>query len=500
MINNLFIFLIAKEFKLLSGKRYSNILFSFLIFFITFIAIGFSSAMRKNLQDKMDSPFVRFVRIELPTHMADEINSGRIFDSLDCVVNRKRFSYSRPFPEYNQFINVLKANSRDISVSAYAKSVSDSDDFFDFLCKDESLFDFKTSYLDSMPYNFDVVITSDFYYKELGYSHSQKPNFINLAFGSNDEHILPIRVAGIAKRLPHNVKVLMSEKLFYCYKKKSEIDDNPLETDKPYYKTNFSLVNLNNTIDLKLFLKCKYTPIVKKFDDYTQIDFRIPDSDTEFRDSIFKNFSPDSVFLIYPYSSRFADNIDRLSMGFVEAYTIPFFSLDSIERFQEYAYREPLSLNVDMNTVESKKNFQIFSNVAQALAFFLSVIAIVLISSYNFSLLVSHINRNKKNLGTLKAFGLGNHVIIGIYSTVSFLLVSLGFCLCFAFLGFCGNALVSLFMKFGLFPFNKGEIFYDMWSFFDAFFVFVFLPVGVLFMKLYLFIHKATPGDLIFGR
>jgi ABC-type antimicrobial peptide transport system permease subunit len=239
---------------------------------------------------------------------------------------------------------------------------------------------------------------------------------------------------------------------------------------------------------------------VKKFDDYTQIDFRIPDSDTEFRDSIFKNFSPDSVFLIYPYSSRFADNIDRLSMGFVEAYTIPFFSLDSIERFQEYAYREPLSLNVDMNTVESKKNFQIFSNVAQALAFFLSVIAIVLISSYNFSLLVSHINRNKKNLGTLKAFGLGNHVIIGIYSTVSFLLVSLGFCLCFAFLGFCGNALVSLFMKFGLFPFNKGEIFYDMWSFFDAFFVFVFLPVGVLFMKLYLFIHKATPGDLIFGR
>ncbi len=489
----------VKEFRVLSGKTYSNILFSFLIFFVTFIAIGFSSAMRKNLQKKMDSPFVRFVRIELPTHMADEIKSGEIFDSLDNDVNRKRFSYSHPVAEYNQFINVFKANS-NITLSAYSKSVSDSDEFFDFLYNDESLFDFKTSYLDSFPYNFDVVVTSDFLFKELGYSPSKKPIYINLAFGSDNLHTLPIRVAGIAKRLPHNVKVLMSERLFYCYKKKSDIQDNPLDVSSPYYKTNFSIINLNNSVDLNFFSDWKYNPTKRLFNEYTQYDFRIPDSDLEFRDSIFKSLSLDSFLLLYPYLDRFYDDISRESSGFVEAYTIPFTRLDSIEGFQEYASREPLNLNVDMNTVQSKKNFQIFSNVAQALAFFLSVIAIILIYSYNFSLLVSHINRNKKNLGTLKAFGLGNHVIIGIYSTVSFLLISLGFCLCFLFLNFWGNSLISLFMKHSSFLIDRNDVFYDMWSFTDAFFVFVFLPVGVLFMKLYFFIHRATPGDLIFGR
>lgn len=498
MYSKLFSFLVVKEFSVLAGKKYSNILFSFLIFFVTFIAIGFSSAMRKNLQKKMDSPFVRFVRIELPTNIADTDKSGQILDSLDNDVNRKRFSYTHPVAEYTQFINVFKANGK-ITLSAYSKSVSDSDDFFDFLCNDESLFDFKASYLDSLPYNFDVVVTSDFLFKELGYSPSKKPVFINLALGSDHLLPLPIRVAGIAKRLPNNVKVLMSKRLFYCYKDKV-MQDNPLDVSSSFYKTNFSIVKLNNTENVNFFSDWKYMPTVRKFNEYTQYDFSIPDSDLEFRDSILKCQSLSSFLLFYPYLDRFDDDISRESMGFVDAYTVPFTRLDSIESFQEYASREPFNLNVDMNTVQSKKNFQIFSNVAQALAFFLSVIAIILISSFNFSLLLSHINRNKKNLGTLKAFGLGNHVLIGIYSTVSFFLISLGFCLCFLLLYFWGNTIISLLVEFGLFSFDKSESFYDMWSFTDAFFVFVFLPVGVLFVKLYLFIHRATPGDLIFGR
>jgi hypothetical protein len=221
-----------------------------------------------------------------------------------------------------------------------------------------------------------------------------------LALGSDHLLPLPIRVAGIANRLPNNVKVLMSKKLFYCYKDKI-MQDNPLDVSSSFYKTNFSIINLNNTENVNFFSDWKYKPTERKFKEYTQYDFSIPDSDLEFRDSILKCQSLSSFLLFYPYLDRFYDDISRESMGFVDAYTVPFTRLDSIESFQEYASREPFNLNVDMNTVQSKKNFQIFNNVAQALAFFLSVIAIILISSFNFSLLLSHINRNKKNLGTL---------------------------------------------------------------------------------------------------
>ena len=118
-----------------------------------------------------------------------------------------------------------------------------------------------------------------------------------MAFGSNNLHTLPIRIAGIVKRLPHNVKVLMSERLFYCYKKKSDIHDNPLDLSSPYYKKNFSIINLNNSVDLNFFSEWKYNPTKRLFKEYTQFDFRLPDSDLGFRDSIFKSLSLDSFLL-----------------------------------------------------------------------------------------------------------------------------------------------------------------------------------------------------------
>ena len=49
-----------------------------------------------------------------------------------------------------------------------------------------------------------------------------------------------------------------------------------------------------------------------------------------------------------------------------------------------------------------------------------SIISIVF---FVINLLLAHINKNKRNLGTLKAFGLPNKNIVLLYSSITFVLV-----------------------------------------------------------------------------
>lgn len=66
--------LVKRELIILFGRRYKNLLWLSLIFFITFLTIGFSNGSLEYLAIKMKSPFVNWINISIPYAYADRMN------------------------------------------------------------------------------------------------------------------------------------------------------------------------------------------------------------------------------------------------------------------------------------------------------------------------------------------------------------------------------------------------------------------------------------------
>ena len=64
------------------------------------------------------------------------------------------------------------------------------------------------------------------------------------------------------------------------------------------------------------------------------------------------------------------------------------------------------------------------------------------------TLVISHINANRKNLGTLQAFGLSNNYIIILYTSISFVLVLISFLSSFLFSELIGQFLINQYIDF----------------------------------------------------
>ena len=90
--------------------------------------------------------------------------------------------------------------------------------------------------------------------------------------------------------------------------------------------------------------------------------------------------------------------------------------LKNIEKLNAFLKEETMDdgkrLEIDMRIIETKKNFELFNKLANLLSMALITFSILSLVLYITNLIISHISKNKKSLGTLKAFGLSNNSII----------------------------------------------------------------------------------------
>ena len=80
-------------------------------------------------------------------------------------------------------------------------------------------------------------------------------------------------------------------------------------------------------------------------------------------------------------------------------------------------------IEIDLTKIQTKKYLKLFSNFGSALAKALMLVSIVLIINYSLAILTQHISKNKRNLGTLIAFGFKNNKVVGFYLIISSLLI-----------------------------------------------------------------------------
>ncbi|MGI9161092.1 MAG: ABC transporter permease, partial [Saprospiraceae bacterium] len=180
-------------------------------------------------------------------------------------------------------------------------------------------------------------------------------------------------------------------------------------------------------------------------------------------------------------------NLNELDRSHYVAFN--FSRLDRVRPFKNMM-KDRFQIDISMDQVEAKENFSIVSNLTYFISlglFFFSIISIVLFVN---SKLKSHLEDNKANLGTFKAFGLRNFLLVKIYISViaSFLIIAF-FIASIPALFFY---FINQYGKFSIITLLDYRIF--------AAFIFLFLICLFISARTIIIILRDSPGDLIYGR
>ena len=482
------------------AKNRGSLFFLWLIVSASLFSIGLSSGTLKYMKHKMDNPFIRFIDIGLPYGHQDK-NEYR--NDLRAIGTQDRFGIQSIDLVPTWYSNFKSSSGQN--QLAYVRLVNPKGELYQFIKNKPDLIVEKGPGLDAGNSSWGCVVTKGFI-ERLNRGHLEHKGFIHFVglFGENDSEItFPIPIALVVEQLPDNHDLLVDKELFFALRG-DYFDDNPFDTRHENHQAylSFFCPSLLNQKEFIQKLKehelrgyqflpnptCKSGFLISK-------SFNAELKENEV--SKLLQFEPNATRYYDPYAV-FSKSGKSPSLA-PDKLIINLNGLDSIRSLKDYMQSKH-KLKVDMNTVESKENFNVFSKFISVLSGVLALFSIVLIIYVISSLLQGHIERNQKNLGTLKAFGIPNTTISAIYGVISLCLVLGIFLLGLVTVNISGNSLTkALFSLFeiavddidGVFDLNPTPLLLSS---------FLVIPILVLYVHVGILLRGKTPGDLIYGR
>jgi len=186
-----------------------------------------------------------------------------------------------------------------------------------------------------------------------------------------------------------------------------------------------------------------------------------------------------------------------------QCYTVLFKSgkLDKVAEFEKYI-KDRYDIELEKSTIEAKKNFSFFENLSKLLSISIIFLSFMSILFFTLNLLFSHINKNKRNLGTLKAFGLPNSNIIILYSVITLLLVSISFTVAYSLSSILGQSFLNFYTTFNNIDSANyiSEVEFKNYDIKHLLGFMVVAPTVCILIGLFWKLYKITPGDLIYER
>ena len=156
-------------------------------------------------------------------------------------------------------------------------------------------------------------------------------------------------------------------------------------------------------------------------------------------------------------------------------------------------------LKIDLSIINSKNNFDVIKNLVKFLSMAIKILSFFSIFLFLWNLIMNHIDSNKKNLGTLKAFGLSNFNIVGIYSFISLAMIFISLTFSYLLSIFLGNNIIYAIINLMDLD-NLIEMKFMSESIINLFTIFIAAPAIFLVVSIYLKLKAQTPGDLIYER
>jgi|ADurb_Gly_02_Slu_FD_contig_81_547440_length_22805_multi_3_in_0_out_0_15 hypothetical protein len=502
-----------EEGKELYGRNYSNFLFLVVILFLTFLAIGFANGSLNYLKKKMDDPFIKWVNVEIPFTIANTIPD--LIKDLENDSLQQLFQFNN-CTGYNQPSFVFHQKSSDITRQFSGRTIEFDNQILESIMSGKNLIAGR-----AWKDEFDVglLVTKQFL-SALNYGN-EIPSYIYMDYPKSNKAYLkvPLPVVGVVHDLPGNNQFAFTP---YFYAKRisryypfdvsssnyqnrliynvdgsrvvaSQLANNVLEvlrTDplNEYYTDTLILAN-NATLNEAYKIYFNFSSYLTNFDLVGQFDEKLQSN---------SSISESGAIRIYDYDFSGFENetydYDNLSVYFS--------SLDRIRDFSAYLF-DSRKLKIDMSQIESKENYNFVSKLTIFISGFLVIFSVISILLFLSNVLKVHINKIKSNLGTFKAFGMSNLLIVRIYSilTLRFLIFSI-------LLAFIISAAIGETGLFRLLFKISDTIIDDESKYFSlisesktyiAIGAMLFISLIILPRNIWKMLNK-TPGDLIYKR
>jgi len=502
-----------EEGKELFGKKLLNFLYLVIILTITFVSIGFANGSLKYLKKKMDDPFIKWVNVEIPYTLANQIPDLIELINTDSL---KNFYFYRDCDGFNQLTTYFFLKNSNTDKQFTGRTINIGNPILNSILSDKNLIAGR-KWKDE--FDIGLILTRQLL-DILGYIN-ESPSFIRMSYPVMDNKYIevPIPVIAIVNDLPGN-------NLFACtpyFYKKRNSRYFPFDITSADYQQELIFFSEGSRADasqysIEIYNLLRNDTLFNHFIDSLILpnkstlnagyditfSFRGDISETILLSSFAEKIKNkglhknSGIVRIYKYDlSGFENELysyDNLSVNFA--------SLDRIREFSSFLF-ELKNLKIDMSQIESKENYNFVSKLTIFISGFLVIFSVISIILFLSNLLKVHINKIKSNLGTFKAFGLSNSIIVRIYS-----LLSLRF-LFFAIVIALGISL--LIGETGLFRFFfriSGTIIDENTKYFSlltdiktyiALAAIVLISMIVLPRNIWKMLNK-TPGDLIYKR
>jgi hypothetical protein len=471
--------------SLAGGKSWSTLVFLVIIYSVALFSLGVGKQIKSFLTEQMEDPFVKLISTVIPE------NECRREQLLRNDELQQNFEIDDARLFHRNFVSVQGVRDRvTLSVGSF-----DGKDhpLWDMLQSKPELF--LTPFERCMPFNpltQSGVILSEKAIRNLGYSSSNPenfPRFINWYnyHGVSTPAELPL--LAVVKSLPLDIDIAIRDHTWGFLYAAADGNYRKFETTAwfvPDHKLQLITSNdLPASADIAtgtIFSSSSFGTGMSEIKAHGENISLLVVTDSSFANQL----QPEFVLFSMGDLSKVRAFADTLKNNKAQFGCIPRQSSSN-------------TLEIDLTDIESKENLSIFNGFALLLSAALVLISLILIVNYTGAVLRLHINKNKRNLGTLTAFGYPNKTIISLYLRItatilggsfliSYLLVwPLGFFGFKAFLGVFGLSDALSDVSFAHIP-----IYYSLP-------LFVLLPLAVVAWRIQGQL-KATPGDLVYDR
>lgn len=484
------------EFQTLAGKSQKGIITLILILFVTLLSLGFAIGSLDYLKERMENPYTNWVNLpvtpkvdRIVDKLKENFSHQAVLDTFNLKnIDEYDIGFEKFISEDQKIYNNNRGRTFDPNSDILKKILNKSDNNvisgFSTLEKDNK----------EIPNPCGIIVTKSFLEK-LGYDNKTIQK-LPIAYDERNNIVIYIDILAVVKELPDYCDYSITNRMYNLLTKSKE-DTGFMDNDDGG-KNVLTIISTDNNSERIKNQISKYISegLLNKID---QEKFIIDSKSDHYKYSILLNefIEKDSIRQLthlichqtksIPFTnwecngkSEGLDHPSYLSFNFK--------TLDKVRALKDYL-KTNYEVELSMTQVEAKENFALVSNLTFIIILVLFGFSITSIVYYVDSLLNTHLEKVKTNLGTFKAFGLNNAALISNYIKIifSFLLISTIISIIIAIL-------ISIVCKY----FGIRILLFDLR---------IIIALVVLFsISIYksrqtiLKILSKTPGDLIYNR
>lgn len=486
-------------------RKKGLIALSLLLMTLSLWTIGFNNGASELLQNRMDSPFIKFLMVKIESQFANNDFATDLSSKLKSDQLKEKYHLQDHYYIPLTFLEFRSTAQKGIRTKV--RMIREDKALYKYLFEESDILSYSKEGTRLEASSWSAIVSEEFI-ENLGYDLANPP--AQIVYLTRPNVPVPISVLGIAKKLPDHSDILFSPCAFRAIA--NHCDPMPFDPALDEYTRSiqYFIESSSSEGDIKTLLNKAgiedYTliPDINHFREGWTISYgsSFPEDCTVWEENLISAFDQNDSYNLHkmlPYWDVNGCCGNPNTDGSFDFVLIEMASLDSVAQFAEYMNSE-FDLNVDLNEIESSRNFNIFNRISSVLSAVLSLLTVVLIIYILSRSIIEHINENSASLGTLKAFGLTNASINLVYSGVATIITLgiyiTGFSLAFLVGPFINYALMGEQVVAGIFAKDVFSLPFKIIYLLE----FIVFPIGIIALLVIQKLRGKTPGDLVYGR